>query len=80
MIVLKLDGEIWYCEEGWDTDKNSVGNVRPINPRSTIQSDINALAKGITHRQGMYGGIPCHEVEKVGEVGDGKTYKYPYIN
>lgn len=75
MIVLKLDGEIWECSPGWSNDDSiNVGGVTPISPRSRVHSDRAALAKGITHRQGSYGGIDCHEVRKLGEAGDGQTW------
>jgi hypothetical protein len=74
MIVMKLDGEIWECKEGWGNDENSVGNVQPINAKSKSKSDQAAIAKGITHRQTNFGGVPCHEVKKLGEVGDGLNY------
>lgn len=75
MVVLKLDGEVWECAPGFDTDENSIGNVRRINPKSKDPADQRALDRGITHRQHTaWGNVDCHEVRKLGEVGDGKTY------
>ena len=75
MVVLKLDGEIWGRAPGWsDDDGSNVGGVHSISKRSKSPSDQAALAKGITHRQTQYGGMDCHEVRKLGEVGDGKSY------
>jgi len=76
MIVLKLDGEIWECAEGWSEDfAKSITGIKPIDHNSKYASDQNALRKGITHVQGFCIGIPCHEIRKLGEVGDGQIFK-----
>lgn len=80
IVVLKIDGEIWECGLGWDhpdaTDENCISGVKPIPKNSTSPNDIATLAKGVTHRQqGHISLVQCYEIRKLGEVGDGKTYR-----
>lgn len=66
IVVLKMDGEVWECGLGWDTDENSIPNVREIPKNSKDSGDKAALAKGITHRQhSAWGNVPCHEIRKL---------------
>ncbi len=67
-IVVRLDGEVWECAPGEGDDENTI-SVVPISQQASrmTQVDVNAKAKGITHRQSRYGygAVLCHEIRKL---------------